>query len=461
MRAKRIKRRKFLTIKEIGCILICLTVLFLAKDIYDRFCFESHTTTEKNEMKRQETVSGFYSLGEFESYLTKALEDQNLDSFLRVCAIDERSRKYSFTYIMQSYSSEKFTYNGAYLPAGSYEEYQPVNSMLFTSEFIDQYNQLMDQLCQESGKKNIEIKIKNIKILQPEKQLERDYLKTLTHKCNRWYADFMIDLIATVRVAGNDYVFGITVARYDNYYKIFKLQANLLEWDDDVYVMNKKDVDYSSLISKVDEDEFVQQMDNLLADDGLEYEVDQVDHTVSDPENAILPLNYMLVDSEYGETPNQVITQFLMELIRHNPKKALNYCQIYEDSDTLEDMLLSQGDFAKQLSYLYKGLADLPYAVTIGVNYNYLDFTSNELVDMLSPDEMHTMSIHSIGEAAYGNEYVVLVDYNTNSYRMGFTLKETEKGWKIVSLSAYRIGISQGEVVKIEESSETGEEDDK
>lgn len=437
---------------RIGFLMILLFTVVMILDIVKRQNFENNTSRLVYSMENKEDCDGLYDIEEYIAYLKNAIETQDMDKFLRGCAIEERTKSYPFTYLA-SQNNGVFSYNTAYLPSAYYETYQPINMILITNEYMKQFEALRKDLYQDTKSADPKIKWKDTSVLLKRQQLSAENVKGSIAKAKRWSAEMIFEVAALLSVDNKDYMACFTVARYDDCFKLFKLQGNLLDWEKDVYATLVTDSEYEDVTDVVRLDDFVAEYEKAANLEGSKIDLGR-NFSTDQPEQVNLPLNYYMVDQIYSPTAEAAINSFVKELQRNNPKKAMNYVNI--EGDSLEEMLRREGDVMLQLSYIYKGLCDLPYAVNVGVSYNQLNFSSSNLQTMLDASAFHTISIHEVynmyGEyEADAIPYNIHFHYNLKNYKMGFTMRQYEKGWQIYSFGTPRFGLAPGEVVDISE----------
>ena len=78
--------------------------------------------------------------------------------------------------------------------------------------------------------------------------------------------------------------------------------------------------------------------------------------------------------------------------------------------------------------------------------------TADKLVSELTPQDIHYMELVGTKEVERKDdqiEILAVLRYQTKYYLAGFTLKHTEKGWYIESLSSEAENILNGEIKKI------------
>ena len=121
-----------------------------------------------------------------------------------------------------------------------------------------------------------------------------------------------------------------------------------------------------------------------------------------------------------------------------------------ENTDNSE-ILKEQGIFAGQIKNLYLGLLGVN-ADEDDVSLEELGMTADKLVSELTPQDIHYMELVGTKEVESKDnqtEILAVLRYQTKYYLAGFTLKHTEKGWYIDSLSSESENILNGKIKKI------------
>ena len=113
--------------------------------------------------------------------------------------------------------------------------------------------------------------------------------------------------------------------------------------------------------------------------------------------------------------------------------------------------LKNRGFFAGQIKNLYLGLLGVN-ADEDDVSLEELGMTADKLVSELTPQDIHYMELVGTKEVESKDdqiEILAVLRYQTKYYLAGFTLKHTEKGWYIDSLSSESENILNGKIKKI------------
>ena len=114
-------------------------------------------------------------------------------------------------------------------------------------------------------------------------------------------------------------------------------------------------------------------------------------------------------------------------------------------------ILKEQGIFAGQIKNLYLGLLGVK-ADEDNISLEELGMTADKLVSKLTPQDIHYMELVGTKEVESKDdqaEILAVLKYSAKYYLAGFTLKHTENGWYIDSLSSESENIMNGEIKKI------------
>lgn len=433
MEYKKIKIGK--TIKKypsiVGFILIALVMAqVLGIKLYERSnTIESTVVTEA--MGRSASVAGLTAGEDIVRYLITALCEGDLDKAMRAYPIDETVLWANQAKIIDMQG--KFSY-GSTPPSSAYAQYVPAASSEITGRYAE------DTVSFEKNLEWENVEVQDVRLLLPEQQTTGQYQRKMLELSECWGAEVMCELLAEIRCGGELYMFPVTVGKYGEYWKVFSLEASVSG-------------SVQSGLEKTDETEYENLTDPKLEDEvweilGIGEEIQYTDN----PDQQMLPPNYFLAGQAYGQSPEEVIAEFSKYIEKEDITSAL--CYGYLGHEELESNLASvitrQGEFAEQIIKMYYGL------ILEGRTEEYqtleeLGVTGEELVGELNPEYIPYMDLKKVVQLGE-NEYAAAYYYGREYYMVGFTVRESEKGWQIDSIASGLAGLENGGVRKITEA---------
>ena len=173
-------------------------------------------------------------------------------------------------------------------------------------------------------------------------------------------------------------------------------------------------------------------------------------------EEALLPANYFWVAPHYGKTAQETVEKFILYIQKDDISSAMSFGSrldefLDQENTDNSEILKEQGVFAGQIKNLYLGLLGVK-AEEKNISLEELGMTADKLVSELTPQDIHYMELVGTKEVERKDdqiEILAVLRYQTKYYLAGFTLKHTEKGWYIDSLSSESENIMNGKIKKI------------
>ena len=421
--------KKYPILAGFALIVLVMCLVLVIKMYEKRSAIEPTVVTEA--MARPATVDGFTAGEDTVRYLISAVREDDLDKAMRAFPVDEMVLGADSAKIIDMEEQFSSEFNP---PSSIFGQYVPAAS----SEIAGQYAAEMASL--ENALEWEKAEILDVRILLPEEQMTGQYQREMLELSECWGADVMCEMLAEIRCGEELYMFPVTVAKYGESWKVFRLEAavsgnvqsGLAGTDEEIY---------ESLTDPEVEEEV---WETLGEEEELQY--------TDDPEQQMLPPNYFLAGQAYSQSPEDVITQFSKYIEKEDITSAL--CFGYLGHEQLESDQVSvmnrQKEFAKQIVEMYCGLL-FEEKTRDPQPLEDLGMTGEEIVGKLNPENIPYMDLKKIihlGE----NEYAAVYVYGREYYLTGFTMCENENGWQIKSLTSALAGLEDGGVRKITES---------
>ena len=261
-------------------------------------------------------------------------------------------------------------------------------------------------------------------------------------------ADAICEVYGLYRKDSHNYLMGFTLGQYYGYWKLLSATSELagieegnIESDETRIEQLKGSENEGNQLSKY--------LQSFVDEDA---EIEEKKYT----EEALLPANYFLVAPHYGKTAQEAVEKFILYIQKDDISSAMSFGSrldefLNQENTDNSEILKEQGIFAGQIKNLYLGLLGVK-ADEDNISLEELGMTADKLVSELTPQDIHYMELVGTKEVESKNdqtEILAVLRYQTKYYLAGFTLRHTENGWYIDSLSSESENIMNGEIKKI------------
>lgn len=423
----------------IGAICILVIIILVYKlELRQRYV-EPGIVTEN--MARENTVEGFTATEDAVRYMISALQKDDLDMGLRGFPIDEKILGINVGEQLDSLG--EFSTNITYMPS-QWREFVPVSS----SEITRDYTEIFDSMKKHFAGKTIEVE--QVSPIFPEKQLETQYHRNSQKICEIWGANSQVEIVVKLKIDGEDYAAGMTLLRYGKFWKVDSFTSSLAEEQEKEGIWSCNDQEYDQLTDKSKEEELTELLDDT---EEKENQNEQEQEKVV-PEDELLPANYMLYNSVFGENPEETIENFVLCIQKNDLAGMMVYTDIYGEEDPFEqelsEMLIKQGELAEQIQTFYYYLMGSDFATTETTSLDELGMTGGEISNSFELNEIVYLDLNNVLKIS-DNEYAAFYYFNGKRYMSGFTMKEYGSGWKIENLSCPSMEIENGQVEELTE----------
>ena len=248
---------------------------------------------------------------------------------------------------------------------------------------------------------------------------------------------------------GDEYILGVTLNHYEDYWKILHLGSSLLQTTGEEPIRVTDEEEYKALKGTLEKNRFQEELQNT----SIDYELfDEETESINYEE--LLPANYFIVNSLEEMDPQQVIEKFVLSIEKKELVRAMGYCmetEIGELEHTTLDILQRQADCAKQIKKFCYGFLGCDYLKSES-DLKQIGKSGSRIEKELNPqyfmyfDLLDAFVIKDNGSEI---QYLVCYLYNGEYYISGMTLVESD-GWKIRSLtiSSDEIELNQLERIK-------------
>ena len=169
-------------------------------------------------------------------------------------------------------------------------------------------------------------------------------------------------------------------------------------------------------------------------------------------QSQLLPLNYVLYNSRFSKTPEDLIKEFILCVQKNDLSGIMTYMDIYGDENPLQketsDILLNQRKAAEEIQNFYYYLFGNDYASISTVSLEELGMTGDQISNSFNLDEILYLDVNTIFQVD-DQEYAAVYYFNGKHYLSGFTVKQYERGWLIETLSSVSFGIEKGQILEL------------
>lgn len=394
------------------------------------------STVIPTELAREATIEKIYDPKDLVTYMIQAVETQDLDMALRGFPIDEQCLAVNTAKIVES--ANAFYNSLAIAPSGWYSSYFPISSAELAGNLAESYEQFSQGIF-EHGK----LEIESIDYVRPDIQASSEYQQESSELCETWGAKNSTELCVLLTDGTKYYVTGMTVIRYDDYWKVFALNSKLIGITEEkpCIPITKSEYDKLTVIGKEKALRKILEGDDTKKQQKEWTEKEREVKEVLESEDALLTPNYFVVNRNYGDTPEDLIEQFTLYLQRYDLTSMLNY----GNGDAAEnpehitvEQLRAQKDFAIQIKNFYFNLLR-GKSGTKKRTLEELGQSAENIVVDTNPDKTFYMDLMSVKEKDKDTgEYIVSYWYGGDAYKVEFFLKESESGWWIDAIGAIK-----------------------
>lgn len=415
-------------------IILALIILVYKKN-QENEIFDPQFISE--DLQRKDTLEGFADPGELIKYLSAAAKEKDEDKFLRGCAIDELSLQMDVTKLIN--------YEGTFsihtpMPARAYRTYFPIAS----SELTESYNNTYAIIKEHLGGTLVEIGY-----VRPEDQLKDNYKITMQEQAEIIGADAICEVYGLYEKDGQNYLMGFTLVQYYGYWKMLSATSKLAGIGEEGNI-ESDETRISQLKDSQNEGKQLNKYLQSFVDEDTEIQEEKY------TEGALLPANYFWVAPKYEQTAQETIEKFILYIQKADISSAMSFGSrldefLNQENPDNSEVLKEQGIFAGQIKNLYLGLLEIK-AGEGNISLEELGMTADKLISELTPQDIHYMELVGTKEVESKDdqaEILAVLKYSGKYYLAGFTLRHSEKGWYIESLSSEAENILNGEIKKI------------
>lgn len=390
-------------------------------------------TVETQELQRNAELDKLNHPEYLVRYLMSAVEKQDVDMALRGFAMDESILNIELEKIIAA--QDQFYTDMEIAPSGSYKTYNEVSA----AELAGKYSQSFQVLLDFFGE-NDKIIVKDIDYVRPEQQLSSEKISKNEKVIEAKGGDCICEMMVLVEYNGQEYILGITLNHYEDYWKVLHLGAELSETTEEEPIRLIDAEEYNILIGKMKKNKFQKELQDLFIDIELFEE-----ETEPDNYEKLLPANYFIINGLKEESPQKVIDKFVLYIEKEELVRAIGYCMDVKEGElehTTVDVLQRQADCAKAIKRFCYGFLGCDYERN-GSSLEQIGKSGSRIQEELSPhnfmyfDLLNSFLIEDNGDE---KQYIVCYLYGGEYYISGMTLVN-RAGWQIQSLS-----ISNGEM---------------
>lgn len=400
------------------------------------------STVETLELQRDAVIDKRNHPEYLVRYLLVAAKKQDIDMALRGFAMDESILNLSLENIINT--EGRFYTDMEIPPSGSYSTYNEISAAELAGNYSQSIQQVFDFFAEKES-----LKVKKIDYVKPEEQLSSEERSKNEGIIEARGGDCICEMMVLLESQGDEYILGVTLNHYEDYWKILHLGSSLLQTTGEEPIRVTDEEEYKALKGTLEKNRFQEELQNT----SIDYELfDEETESINYEE--LLPANYFIVNSLEEMDPQQVIEKFVLSIEKKELVRAMGYCmetEIGELEHTTLDILQRQADCAKQIKKFCYGFLGCDYLKSES-DLKQIGKSGSRIEKELNPqyfmyfDLLDAFVIKDNGSEI---QYLVCYLYNGEYYISGMTLVESD-GWKIRSLtiSSDEIELNQLERIK-------------
>ena len=388
------------------------------------------------ELAREQTVEEIIDPKQSVEYFLNAVKERDLDKMLRGFPIDEICLEVRTDELIEQ--AGKFSVDTLLAPSMEYPLYFPLSSAELTAFYAEKGQEWIEQ-----SEKLGEWEIKEIGYVQPRQQMGTEYKYMASQQSSQWGADWICEMSALVTTESQTYRMVFKLISYYGYWKVFSFDSDILEVENDVCFVQSSEEEYRALTDAEKESELKEELDERVQSDKSEAEIEEAQERNREQlknQTALFPPNYFVTNSAFESDPQETIRQFNRYLQKEDMEAALNYGNYYEGKDTehvSEEMLIRQGDFAKQIKAMYYSI----FRTKQGIEEQSLERlgeSSSAIVDSLNPQYVFYLELLDIKETDIPSVYEVYYYYEGDYFEVIYEMEEFSEGWQIKNVGMAR-----------------------
>ncbi len=393
------------------------------------------------DLSRPQTVEKINCPEILVEYLVEALGEQDIDKALRGFSIDESIMKVS---VRNEINKQEMFYTDMMIaPSGHYDIYNEISAAELSGKYVREFEYILKELP------NFEkAEIKSIDIVLPDVQKSKEYQSKGQKFSEVWGGDCMTEMMVLLEYEQKNYLLGLTMNHYKDYWKIIDLGSELTSTTNEKPIREITEDEYKKLRETQTIKSYMNDLQKELKVEDMElYGKENIE-----VENMLFSPNYFILNSLKEDTPEQVIEKFIVCIERKDLTSAMAYCMpenVTADDKTTIDLIKKQEKIAKELKRFCYGF--LGYDYQNEEKLDQIGKSGSKIIDGLDPKYFMYFDwsdIILVDQQENLREYIVGCHYEGEKYISGFTLVNQD-GWHIQSLSSNKFGIEPGENRKV------------
>lgn len=385
------------------------------------------STVETQELQRTAEIDKLNYPDYLVKYLMSAIEKRDVDMALRGFAMDESIINIWLEKIITA--QDRFYTDMEIAPSGSYKTYNEVSAAELAGKYSQSFQALLDFFDE-----NERIIVKEIDYVKPEQQLSSEKISKNAKVIEARGGDCLCEMMALIEHNGQEYILGITLNHYGDYWKIFHLGAELTETTEEEPIRLIDAKEYDILKGKMRKSDFQKELQDMSIDFELFEEEMEPDNY-----EKLLPANYFIVNGLKEDSPQKVIEKFVLCIEREDLVRAIGYCVDANEEElehTTTDILRRQADCAKEIKRFCYGFLGCDYEQEES-SLEQIGKSGSSIQNELNPENFmyfDLLNVFLVEDNGDEKQYIVCYLYDGEYYMSGMTLVN-HNGWKIQSLS--------------------------
>lgn len=429
-------------------IILGVVLSLLLVGVMSVYELEMRVSTEdpkyvNRDLSRVQTIEKINRPEVLAEYLIEALGKDDIDKALRGFAIDESIMNVS---VRNEINKKEIFYTDMIIaPSGHYDIYNEISAAELSGKYVDEFKYILEKFPNFEN-----VKIKNVDVVLPNVQKSKEFQSKSQKFSEVWGGDCMIEMMVLLEYEQKNYLLGLTMNHYVDYWKIFDLGSELTGTTNEMPIREITEEEYKKLQGTKSIKSYLEDLQKELKEEDMElYKKEKQNISV---EEMMLAPNYFLLNSLKEDMPEQVIEKFIVCIEKKDLTSAMAYCMTENAMDvekTTIGLLEKQERISKELKRFCYGF--LGYDYQQEKTLEQIGKSGSKIIEGLDPKYFMYFDwsdIILVNQQENLREYIVGCHYEGEKYVSGFTLVNQD-GWQIQSLSSEKFGIEPGENRKV------------
>lgn len=403
------------------------------------------------ELAREQTIDKITDPRDVAFYVMNAVEQQDLDMFLRSCPIDEMGLGMNSAGLIDR--EGRFTNEAIIAPAANYREYFPVSSAEITGKYVEEYRKISDDFH----------KLKNPKVLdvayaKPDEQLLKEFRYGESEICDLWNGKALCEVMVLLESEGEQYLMVFTLISYYDFWKVYSVQSELLGLSERGTIYPVTEEEYIALKNEKRQIALHESLKEIVRgviskdEESEEKEEQNIVKKTIEAGDSLLTPNYVVLNTSYGRSAEDAISQFTISLQKKDWTAAMSFINVSEEPRQLEcvttEMLSEQAEMARIIKSFYYHIL-LEGKSLEGKSLEEIGKSGARIIQELNPEYSFYIDLNKVEKTEDPVKYKAYFYYMGDRYEAEFLVSEFEEGWMIKDIGENVRKLSKTEVKEL------------